>query len=411
MRLYSFLLLVLLLLFINNVASRKLSHFKRHFIRDFWDRLKDKIKDKTTGKFSLDFRQFDKEAMLLFPDIGFQSLTNDSVWNIIIRGWRFEGSKGKNWFGFSAGRWIERIAKQVVDKSDLMYLNASINHDRLKPFFVEDESNEKITIKIGDKTLLVKTDQQGQFYAEIQISNDAIQKLKQQQQQQQGSFITYDAIGDNKDEAKGVIQLIEPRQGITVISDIDDTIKISEVLDKVRLLANTFIHPFKPVPGMAELYQKWRLNNNNCTFHYLSGMPDQLYTLTQEFISNNNFPDGSFHMRHFGWAASSIFSFLHSQSTFMHKTSNLHVFLANTVRDYVLVGDSGEKDPEIYATVTKQYPERIRAIFIRAIKGESFDDQRFQTAFEGIPKEKWQIFNDPQQLPLDLSRSPGAASG
>ena len=59
----------------------------------------------------------------------------------------------------------------------------------------------------------------------------------------------------------------------------------------------------------------------------------------------------------------------------------------------------------------EEYPDRIRAIFIRAIKGEAFDDTRFLTAFEGVSREKWQVFDDPQQVPLDISRSPNAAAG
>lgn len=162
--------------------------------------------------------------------------------------------------------------------------------------------------------------------------------------------------------------------------------------------------------GMADLYQRWYSNNKNLTFHYLSGMPDQLYILTQEFILANNFPDGSFHMRHFGWAAQSLFNFLHSQGTFNHKISYLRFFFSNTIRDFVLVGDSGEKDPEIYGTIAREYPNRIRAIFIRAIKGEKFNDQRFLEAFQGVAPEKWQIFDDPQQLPNDLSKSPKTPS-
>lgn len=162
---------------------------------------------------------------------------------------------------------------------------------------------------------------------------------------------------------------------------------------------------------MADLYQQWRTRYTQSTFHYLSGMPDQLYTLTQEFINTNNFPDGSFHMRHFGWAASSLFHFLHSESTFNHKISYLRFFLGNTIRDYVLVGDSGEKDPEIYGTIAREYPARVRAIFIRAIKKEAFDDQRFVTAFNGVPREKWQVFDDPKQLPLDLSTAPNPQAG
>lgn len=157
---------------------------------------------------------------------------------------------------------------------------------------------------------------------------------------------------------------------------------------------------------MADLYQNWNKTHPNMTFHYLSGMPDQLFTLTHEFIIENSFPDGTYHMRHFGWAASSIFHFLHSESTKNHKLSYLRYFLGNTKRNYVLVGDSGEKDPEIYATIAKEYPERVRAIFIRAIKDETFNDDRFVEVFRDIPEAKWQIFNDPAQLPIDLTKPP-----
>ena len=157
---------------------------------------------------------------------------------------------------------------------------------------------------------------------------------------------------------------------------------------------------------MAELYQQWLSKHPNCSFHYLSGMPDQLYTMTQDFIDSHKFPDGSFHMRHFGWAASSLFDFLHSESTKNHKLSHLRFLISNTVRDYVLVGDSGEKDPEIYGIIAREFPERVRAIFIRAIKGENLDSQRFLDAFQGVAPQKWQIFNNPEQLPKDLTNSP-----
>jgi len=63
--------------------------------------------------------------------------------------------------------------------------------------------------------------------------------------------------------------------GVSIISDIDDTIKISNVVNKRSLLKNTFYNYFKPVDGMNELYQKW--SEQNCQFHYVSSSPWQLY--------------------------------------------------------------------------------------------------------------------------------------
>lgn len=91
----------------------------------------------------------------------------------------------------------------------------------------------------------------------------------------------------------------------------------------------------------------------------------------------------------------------------MHKTNHLRYFVFNTFRTLILVGDSGERDPEIYGNVTRMYPKRVGRIFIRAVKGEKADDERFLKAFKDIPREKWLVFTDPlKQLPNDLSDVP-----
>lgn len=241
------LLLIILVLFVVNVNSR--SHSRKHQLRLFYRGILDKIKNKTIHKFHFDERQFDKEETLLFPDVGFQVLNNDTIWKVVVHGWRYQGNKRRDWFGFSASRWIERIAKQMLNEDAILYLNGSLNHDRLKPFFVEDEFNDLVSVKIGEKSYTLRTDQYGQIYDQIEVTNDEIQKLKKQQSD---DVIAYEATGDSQDTAKGIIRLIEPREGISVISDVDDTIKISEVLDKVRLIANTFIYAFKAVPGKCQ---------------------------------------------------------------------------------------------------------------------------------------------------------------
>jgi phosphatidate phosphatase APP1 len=112
---------------------------------------------------------------------------------------------------------------------------------------VEDKKNEVIHIIIGTKhNYTTKTDSEGQFRTSFIISNDDVQELKNTFKNDQ--IITYKAIGDNEDVSEGKIHLLE-RRGLSIISDIDDTIKISEVLDKIRLIANTFIHDFRVVEG------------------------------------------------------------------------------------------------------------------------------------------------------------------
>lgn len=237
--------LVLLFFIMISVAGR--ARPRDYRIRALWGDLKHKMKETAVDRFHLDLRRFDREDMLLFPDVAFQSMDSNGPWTVVVHGWRFEGSKRKDWLGFSTSKWVERLAHEILSPNQVAYLNGSINRDRLKPFFVEDESKEVVLIQLGDQTHHVKTNSYGQFYEELKISNDQMKQLKAQQQRTK--TITYQAVGDNQDTSTGLAHLIEPREGISVISDIDDTIKISEVLDKVRLLANTFIHDFKVVPG------------------------------------------------------------------------------------------------------------------------------------------------------------------
>ena len=235
---------VIFFLFVSTGNSRDLP--SKHKGRRFWHEIVGSI----TG---VDNRPLhDGEGMLLFTDVGFQTLEDINTWKLMVHGWRYQNSKGKDWLGFSASKWIERLAQNIFKHDDILYLNGSINQDRLQPFFFKDDSNEDIVIKVGSKTHEVSTDKYGQFYEPIELKNDEVQQLKQQQGKTRA--ITYEAIGDDGSKSTGIIQLIEPSEGISVISDIDDTIKISEVLDKVRLLANTFIYPFKPVPGKYKEY-------------------------------------------------------------------------------------------------------------------------------------------------------------
>ena len=62
--------------------------------------------------------------------------------------------------------------------------------------------------------------------------------------------------GDDGLTFSGTARLVEP-EGLSVISDIDDTIKITEVRDSRRMLERSLLEDFAPVPGMAALYQDW----------------------------------------------------------------------------------------------------------------------------------------------------------
>ncbi|CEP19894.1 hypothetical protein [Parasitella parasitica] len=159
----------------------------------------------------------------------------------------------------------------------------------------------------------------------------------------------------------GIVQLIEP-YGVSVISDIDDTIKDTRVLSGARtVLSNTFFNPTRAVPGMADAYLQWY--NQGASYHYVSNSPYQLVHMLHQFINNHQFPPGSFHLR----PSTGIISKLVQESGRSKRKSICKILRDFPRRKFVLVGDSGEIDLEIYTKIAIEFPGQIIKIFIRDI--------------------------------------------
>ena len=136
-------------------------------------------------------------------------------------------------------------------------------------------------------------------------------------------------------------------------------------------------------------------------FYYFSASPWQLYDPIVEFFRAAGFPAGSAHLKLFRAKDATFFSLF--QDPHAYKTPLLDLLIAGSPgRRFVLVGDSGEKDPEAYTDAFRRYPAQVAAIYIRDVTGEGRDAPRYQTAFAGIPAERWQIFTDPTSLPETL---------
>lgn len=175
--------------------------------------------------------------------------------------------------------------------------------------------------------------------------------------------------------------LIVPAQGVSVISDIDDTIKRTQVRDRREMLLNTFSRRFEAAPRMAGWYRALA-KTPDTRFHYLSASPVQLYPALSDFIRGADFPAGSMHLRESTTWRTLIPG---EQDSRAHKLGVIERLLAEfPQRRFMLVGDSGEADPEIYAQTFRSHPDRIDAIVIRDVTGEDRRAERYRATFEGI---------------------------
>ena len=182
--------------------------------------------------------------------------------------------------------------------------------------------------------------------------------------------------------------LVVPEQGVSVISDIDDTIKRTQVRERREMLLNTFARRFEAAPRMAGWYRALA-KVPGTRFHYLSASPIQLYPALSDFIRNAGFPQGSMHLRESTTWRTLIPGDDDSRA---HKLGVIGRLLAEfPQRRFVLVGDSGEADPEIYAQTFRSHPRRIDSIVIRDVTGEGRTSERYRATFEGIDPVRWHI--------------------
>ena len=156
----------------------------------------------------------------------------------------------------------------------------------------------------------------------------------------------------------GRVLVPQPDAEFGVISDLDDTVIQSDVMRKLRMLVQLAVsnaHTRKPFEGVAAFYRALHRDRN--PFFYVSKSPHNLYTPLVEFLQHQQLPAGPLLLRDYGLRMKKD-----------HKTRAVENILATYPRlPFILVGDSGEQDPEIYAEILGRFPERIRVIYIRSI--------------------------------------------
>ena len=180
------------------------------------------------------------------------------------------------------------------------------------------------------------------------------------------------------------VQITEP-QGISVVSDVDDTIKHSAISSGAReMFKNVFIRDLGElgIQGVEGWYH--RLFKMGVTFHYVSNSPWQLYPLLTDFFSAVNLPPGSFHLKQYTGMFQGIFEPVAERK----KTTLDKIMTDFPERRFLLIGDSGEADLEVYTDVVLENPGRILGIFIRdvttPVKKGFFDSSMGPSSSENV---------------------------
>ena len=156
-----------------------------------------------------------------------------------------------------------------------------------------------------------------------------------------------------------------------IISDIDDTIIKTQSTDIVAMWGNVVFknaHSRLPFAGVSAFYKSLQLGRNgkrNNPFFYVSSSPWNMYDLLHDFLDINEIPHGPILLRDFGLEKDKLFRSDHMG----HKYKEIeNILLTYPDLNFVLIGDSGQEDANIYREVVKNYPTRVLAIYIRDVE-------------------------------------------
>lgn len=170
--------------------------------------------------------------------------------------------------------------------------------------------------------------------------------------------------------ARGRVLVPAAAAGFGVISDVDDTVVQTDVRQMARMARTVIFGNARtrlPFPGVAAFYRALHLGSAGAgpnPLFYVSSSPWNLHDLLVEFLDLQGIPRGPLLLRDWGIESHELLPTSHGS----HKQAAIRRILGEYPElPFILVGDSGQEDPEIYASIVRDHPRRILAIYIRDV--------------------------------------------
>jgi phosphatidate phosphatase APP1 len=214
-------------------------------------------------------------------------------------------------------------------------------------------NNASVTIQIGDRVHETRSDRSG--YIDCRVAGEL-----------EPGWATVRLSTEGAEPVDAPVRVVDPSVRFGVVSDIDDTVMVTALPRPLLAAWNTFVldeHARAAVPGMAVLYERLAAANPGAPVFYLStGAWNVAPTLTR-FLSRHLYPAGPLLLTDWGPTPDRWF-----RSGQEHKRKSL-IRLAEEFPDvkWLLIGDDGQHDQEIYSEFASAYPQNVAAVAIRRL--------------------------------------------
>ncbi len=240
----------------------------------------------------------------------------------------------------------------------------------LARFLTRELPGVPLRVRIGERTVEAASDREG--YVDVRLDGglppsagpwaDAVVELAAPYRGVTGPY-----------RATVPVRVPGPRATFGVVSDIDDTIVHTGAQRALAMTVRTFTGSEltrSAMPGAPELYRALAAGASGDAenpFFYVSSSPWNLHGFLTAFLEHRDFPLGPLLLR----------DLLGTGEHRTHATGKLasidEILDAHPRLPFVLLGDSGQHDPEIYAEAVRRHPGRILAVYIREVRLDPLD--------------------------------------
>jgi phosphatidate phosphatase APP1 len=266
------------------------------------------------------------------------------------------------------GRVIEEERIAAADAAHSRWANLLASIRRLES---DEIPGAQVRVRLADREAVATADDEGYIHAVLEpqppldvrgflhpVELEVVAPVRQ---------------GHEGARARGAVVVPDPSTDFGVISDIDDTVLRTDATSVVRMVRATLFGNARtrlPFPGVAAFYSALHRGGEEQgtaprrPIFYVSSSPWNLYPFLVEFLDVQQIPLGPLFLRDLGLDPRTTYPTKHAA----HKLGAIEeLFAAYPWMRFVLIGDSGQEDPEIYREVVARHPDRVLAVYIRNV--------------------------------------------
>lgn len=267
---------------------------------------------------------------------------------------------------FIKGRVLERAGISRSSQRDPAWRNV-VNMGRR--FFSDEIPGARVRARFYGAEVDATADAEGFFDVAFELAEPPVEDVAWHPVELE---VLWPLARDQREaRARGNVLIVREAE-FGVISDLDDTVvrsSATSALKMARIVLLNNAHTRLPFEGVAEFYRALRRGSGGQAFNpifYVSSSPWNIYDVLEDFMDVHGVPKGPIFLK--DWSPTVLGR--HRE----HKLRIIRTLLATYPwLPFVLIGDSGQEDPEIYLQAAREHPNRIRAVYIRDVSGGERD--------------------------------------